>query len=633
MQILNVLLQPDTALNRRMRNIGGLILACLAVQLAYWLVINPILFASPQRPDLIPVGTAAMATVQSPDPAGFDRAAFKPIKLPHSDCCSPGYRLVRIDFALTQVPPDGLALVPSLGSDNYHIRVNGLWTHQDGRLSLPNPTYHGNKKTILYVPPSVLRLGENRLEYAIVRANLPYFDVGQPVLAPYAKASELLAQRNFALGEYKIISYSLGLFAAALAFLLLVRSEQKRFAFWVCALLTAWSLRYHYYTWVDPPFSAGWRSIYYFILTLTIPVAWVNVIDAWTARPMRWLTWLTCLIWAPIALSFSNLLTANGSGPYDQAVELTNGAGMILGAAGVLRFAWHFLTRSEDRNWEASLFILCITLMLVEFHSEYLGGSSAGHLHNSFLFLIIAFPVAFIARNIRLFRSMNDFNEQLTGQLREREAELAESYARQEELARRETLVAERQRLMRDMHDGVGGQLMNLLFAARQKSLPREELTQSLQAVIDELRLIINSLDTVGKSLSAALASFRSRIEPRLRAAGIAIDWANSLPEGLPELPPRTILQVFRIVQEAITNAIKHSGTKALGVTIGLAKAEAPALQISISDRGEGFDPATATGGRGLENMATRAAAIGGMLALAPGKAGTTVTLTVPLGG
>jgi two-component system, NarL family, sensor histidine kinase UhpB len=181
---------------------------------------------------------------------------------------------------------------------------------------------------------------------------------------------------------------------------------------------------------------------------------------------------------------------------------------------------------------------------------------------------------------------------------------------------------------MRDMHDGIGGQLMSLLFAARQKALPPEELTQGLRSVIDELRLIIDSLDTVGESLGAALASFRSRIEPRLSAAGIAIDWSNDLPEGLPELPPHTVLQVFRIVQEAITNAIKHSGTKALGVAIGLD--ESKALRIAISDSGAGFDPAAAAGGRGLENMAARAAAIGGALKLESNKAGTTVILTVP---
>lgn len=629
-QLRGIVPQPIGAILARFRGIGGLLLACLAVQLAFWLVINPLLFASPQRPDVIAVGNAAMATLQSPDPAGFDQAAFKPIELPASDCCGPGYRLVRMQFTLNAVPPDGLALIPSIGADNYHIRVNGQWTRQDGRLALPRPTYHGTPRTILYVSPSTLKVGENRLEYVMVRASNPYFDVGKPMLAPYAQASELLAQRNFILNDYKIISYSFGLLAAALAFLLLARSEQKRFAFWVCVVLAAWSLRYHYYTWLDPPFSGPVRMVYYFVLTLTIPAAWVNMIDAWTGRPWRWLGWLTGLVWAGIAVTFVSLLSASDAGPYDQAVTLTNGAGIALGGLGIVRFLWHFLTRRDDRTWEAALFLLCITLMIFDFYGELSGGGAKGYLQTSFPFMIMAFPVAFIARNIRLFRSMNEFNELLSGQLREREAELAANYARQSELARRETLVAERQRLMRDMHDGIGGQLMSLLFASRKQPIPQKELTESLQQVIDELRLIIDSLDTVGETLGTALATFRARIEPRLSAAGIELRWDNSLPDPLDGLGPREVLQIFRIVQEAVTNVIKHANSPTLDIAIAKSEGATNSIAITIADAGQGLvaDPGN---GHGIQNMQARAEAIGGSLVIDSKPSGTRVLLLVPL--
>jgi two-component system sensor histidine kinase UhpB len=630
MQLRDVLPRRDVAKFRMWGGFGGLILACFAVQIAFWLVVNPILFASPQRPNVIAAENAALAAVQSPDPAGFGRAAFKPIQLPYSDCCGPGYRLLRMTFKLDAVPADGLALIPSLGSDNYHVRVNGQWTLQNGRLDLRSPTYHGNLKTILYISPSTLRVGENSLEYVIVRASIPYFDIGKPMLAPYGQASKLLAQRNFILNDYKIISYSFGLLAAALAFLLLVRSEQKRFSGWVFVLLAAWSLRYHYYTWVDPPFDGAWRSIYYFVLTLLIPVAWVNLVDAWAGRPWRWLSWLSCLIGAGIALTFSSLLTASGSGPYDQAVALTNGAGIALGGLGIVRFLWHFMTRADDRRWEAALFVLCITLMMTDFYGEFTSGIAKGVMVTSFPFLILAFPVAFIARNIRLFRSMNEFNELLSGQLREREIELAASYARQEELARRETLVAERQRLMRDMHDGIGGQLMSLLFASRKQPIPQADLTANLQQVIDELRLIIDSLDTVGENLSTALATFRARIEPRLSAAGIELRWDNSLPDALDGLGPREVLQIFRIVQEAVTNVIKHASSPTLDIAIGEAKGDAGRIAIVISDAGKGRDKKPGLG-RGIQNMTERAQSIGGSLEIDSGPAGTRLVLLVPV--
>jgi two-component system, NarL family, sensor histidine kinase UhpB len=630
MQLRSTVPQLVGAMSAKFRGIGGLLLACITVQLTFWLVINPVLFASPPRPDIIAAENAELATVPNADPAGFERAKFKPVELPHSDCCGPGYRLVRMNFALDAVPADGLALIPQLGSDNFHVRVNGQWTRQDGRLNLPRPTYHGNLKTILYISPSVLKVGVNRLEFVAMRASIPYFDIGKPMLAPYAQASELLAHRNFILNDYKIISYSFGLLAAALAFLLLARSEQKRFAFWVCVVLAAWGLRYHYYTWTDPPFSGPVRMVYYFVLTLTIPVAWVNMIDAWTGRPWRWLSWLTGLIWAGIVVTFFSLLTATDAAPYDQAVTLTNGVGIVLGGLGIARFLWHFLTRRDDRYWEAALFLLCITLMILDFYGEFSGSGAKGFLVTSFPILILAFPVAFIARNIRLFRSMNEFNELLTGQLREREAELADNYARQSELARRETLVAERQRLMRDMHDGIGGQLMSLLFASRKQPMPQEELTTSLQQVIDELRLIIDSLDTVGETLGTALATFRARIEPRLSAAGIELRWDNSLPDTLDGLGPREVLQIFRIVQEAVTNVIKHANSSTLDIAIAKAEGETSSIAITIADAGQG-NVAKPGEGHGIQNMTARAQSIGGSLEIVSGPTGTRLQLLVPV--
>ncbi len=610
------------------RSIGKMVLAALAVQCAFWFLVNPLLFAPPERPDIISIGQSWVATVENPDVSGFDTANFAPLELPGSECCGPGYRLLRTDFELDEVPADGLALIPSIGADSMHIRLNGQWVRQDGRIELPDITYHGNQKTILYLSPDMLVQGANRLEYVMARSSIPYFDFGMPMLAPYADASELLAQRSFILNEYKVISYSFGMLAAALAFLLILRSEQKQFAVWVFVLLVAWSLRYHYYTWVDPPFSGSWRNFYYFILTLSIPVAWVNLVDAWTGRPVRWLLWLTCLVWVAIAVTLSNLLTGSGAGPYDQAVDLTTGVGLILGAIGILRFLWHIFTTADDRKWEAALFLLCVTLMMTDYYHEFSSGSARGFLSTSFPFLIIAFPVAFIARNIRLFRSMNEFNALLSGQLQAREAELAENYARQGELLRRETLVSERQRLMRDMHDGIGGQLMGLLFASRRQPIPQAELTESLQLVIDELRLIIDSLDTVGETLGTALATFRARIEPKLSAAGMELRWSNNLPETVDGLGAREVLQIFRIVQEAVTNVIKHAHSETIDIDIGTD--DAGAITIAIADAGTGIGTAQG-GGHGMENMQARAAAIGGSIQVNSSEQGSTVTLIVPL--
>jgi signal transduction histidine kinase len=268
--------------------------------------------------------------------------------------------------------------------------------------------------------------------------------------------------------------------------------------------------------------------------------------------------------------------------------------------------------------------------MGVDYYQQLTTGNSSGFLQTSLPILIIAFPVAFLARNIRLFRSMNEFNTLLTSQLQQRETELAENYARQGELLRRETLVAERQRLMRDMHDGIGGQLMSLLFASRRKQLPQAEMTESLQAVIDELRLVIDSLDTVGETLTTALAGFRSRVEPKLSTAGIELRWSNTLPDTKNSLGPREVLQIFRIVQEAVTNVIKHAGSPTLDIAIGPFPDDAGYIVIRISDAGVGQSE-TASTGHGLQNMAERAKSIGAALTTDVTESGRTVSLKIPI--
>jgi len=105
------------------------------------------------------------------------------------------------------------------------------------------------------------------------------------------------------------------------------------------------------------------------------------------------------------------------------------------------------------------------------------------------------------------------------------------------------------------------------------------------------------------------------------------------LPHDLPALPlpPDVRHNIFLIVKEALTNALKHAGAGEVRV---LAKVSADALEISVQDDGKGFDPASPAESRrnGLGNMRRRAEDIGGALELqSAAGAGTAVRLVVNL--
>ena len=106
------------------RNSLRVAVAILIVQLIYWLAINPVLLVPNPTPEKLPVSQVEAARLPSPDLASAAQARFAPIELPWDDCCEAGYRSVRLDFDLPQVPADGLAIVPMLGSDNFRIYIS-----------------------------------------------------------------------------------------------------------------------------------------------------------------------------------------------------------------------------------------------------------------------------------------------------------------------------------------------------------------------------------------------------------------------------------------------------------------------------------------------------------------------------
>jgi signal transduction histidine kinase len=192
----------------------------------------------------------------------------------------------------------------------------------------------------------------------------------------------------------------------------------------------------------------------------------------------------------------------------------------------------------------------------------------------------------------------------------------------------------ERDRLVRDMHDGLGAQLITALRGMERGAMSTPQVALALQASLDDLRMLMDSSDK-GHTLQFALANWRNRGDWRLQAAGLALDW--QIPVALEELifQGDTVLQIMRILQEAATNAVKHAQATVLRVQIS---SEAGQWHLDIEDNGKGLpdiDQATPSlGGRGLRNMQERAAKIHARLDMdsppEPGGRGTRMRLTLP---
>lgn len=218
-------------------------------------------------------------------------------------------------------------------------------------------------------------------------------------------------------------------------------------------------------------------------------------------------------------------------------------------------------------------------------------------------------------------------NAELEERVRQKQLELERTFDALRQLAREAAVVEERRRLMADMHDGIGGQLISTLSLVEHGEASKEQVAAALRDCIDDLRLAIDSLEPSDDDLLPLLGNLRYRLEPRLKAGGIVLDWQVRDVPKLACLTPQNVLHVLRILQEALINVLKHAQARVVRVAT---TADARGVLIDIGDDGRGFDAAAGSRGRGLLSMRRRALALGAELSLTSSPAGTTLSLRLP---
>ena len=245
------------------------------------------------------------------------------------------------------------------------------------------------------------------------------------------------------------------------------------------------------------------------------------------------------------------------------------------------------------------------------------------------LVVLASFLYAVQHRYVAALYGVERANSELARRLSEQGEQLRTQHDQLREAERQQALLLERQRLMQDMHDGLGSSLLSAMVAVEQGSMSQEKVVDVLRECVDDLRLVIDSLEPVGHDLVSLLATMRYRLGKRLQLGGLRLEWdVHDLPP-LAWLEPPDALHVLRLMQEALTNALKHArASRVRVVTRDLGKR----VEIRVEDDGDGFDVETVAQGRGLRGLQRRARHLGGTLRVesSPGH-GTVLTLRLPL--
>ncbi len=217
-------------------------------------------------------------------------------------------------------------------------------------------------------------------------------------------------------------------------------------------------------------------------------------------------------------------------------------------------------------------------------------------------------------------------------------AAIALTNARLYERSRELSVMQERSRLARELHDAVTQKLFSIRAHARAAAVlaGREPFDP------DRVKAEIETVGTLGAEAHAELrAVIDGLAPPDLQAGGLAESLrryavlagrAHGIPvtftaADLPALTPRTEAALYRVAQEALHNALQHSGAQT--VCVRLART-ARRVILEVGDDGHGFTPEAPSGGVGLASMHERAATAGGTLTIKSGATGTLVRMTVP---
>ena len=250
-------------------------------------------------------------------------------------------------------------------------------------------------------------------------------------------------------------------------------------------------------------------------------------------------------------------------------------------------------------------------------------------LHYAADLLLLVMGGVLTARFIRTLKAIRELNRTLESRVAEREALLAANYARVRNLERQHAAGEERQKIMRDLHDGLGSQLFLTLSNVEAGQIDQKEIVQALRACIADMRLTFEAMSPQSNDFLQAWGNFRFRWQQLLESSGVTSTWELDAPEQPLEMSAHTTLQLLRIAQEGLTNAMKHSRARTVAVRL---RTQGGALAIEICDDGCGLRDAHATRGRGLANMRTRARGLGARLDIADRHPGVRILVELDLG-
>lgn len=589
-------------------------------------------FVDPEAPAPLRLDKAQILLSDSPLPPP-DSAPWKPQRLPDNwSLTRPGvggFAWYRVEFTLAAEARQMSALHVPKVSMNGAAYINGEFIGSGGHFSEPM-TRQWYRPQLYDIPASLLKVGRNVIHYRVKAYANDAGGLSEMYFGPAAPVTRQWGLQNF----WQVVSLqmtgamTLGLSALAL-FAWMMRSWSDAYGYYGASVLL-WGFRDGHFQFRELPMpvhawdvlvasSQIWVLLLMFMYLLRVQA----VRRPWLEHAMWIFAVLApCVLWLVPPLQFRHAVSACN------VILLLTHSYIITELA---RLAWRerSTTHLMQLGATVAVFGLCVHdwlnyASLLDFDTRY-------YLHYGPPILFVAVAWNLFVRFTEAQDAADDLTHTLESRIAEKTAELARTHERIRAAEAEKARSMERERFMQEMHDGLGSQLVSSLAMAQAGELDRKETCELLRSCIDDLRLAIDTSNDAEDSLALALGNLRFRMAPRLKAAGIALHWHTDLDGAEQALPPGSKLPILRILQESITNTLKHAQAKSLLISVACS---ADTLDITVRDDGEGFDVAAArqrASGKGLNGLEKRARTLGASLEVASSPRGTSIHLRLGL--
>ncbi|QSI28956.1 histidine kinase [Variovorax sp. RKNM96] len=533
----------------------------------------------------------------------------------------PGLASFDLPFTLAAAPetPWGI-FIPRVGNV-FEVQLNGALLQVYGDLGAANGADYAKAPIYVPVPGHLLTAGENHLQIRLRADSARRAGLSRVVIGPATPVRTELFESAYAwrfTGSVLLTAFSLIVGSIALALWLtqvdtgaVGRQRRDGIYLWAALAEFCWAIRVADGVIAEPPLPwvpwgvlmaacyAGWAAS---------AMMFCYHLAGWARNPrLQWLRWPLAAVVAGTVVASTLALQR------EQPLWLTGWLAVEIVIIGV--FVGGFVVATVRQPSTERMLVALAALVTVGFGvrdwlvirlSDAYGETT--WVRYSSIFFGIALLLIVLRRFHAVSTQARGWVAALADRVAQRERELALTYAELEQVARDQARTHERERILRDMHDGVGSHISSAIRQLQSGQTSSEELLRTLRDSLDQLKLSIDSIHLPPGDVGALLAALRYRLEPRLVAAGIEFEWAVEEVGPVQLLDAHAMRQLQFLLFEAISNVLQHAQASVLRIEADM---QGDTVRLRVIDNGRGFDASQVP-----RALWERAGAIGARLAV-----------------